>query len=350
MKRVLHLISQLEEGGAQRQLAYVASLTRRYEVEIASLIASPPEILFPYFRNTKIPIHYLSHSNDFYAPEILPAIRKLLTAGNYSLVHCWLYQSIVQGVISCRLESLPCIASPRSMIERLNFGINKLWEKSLIRKTVGMADLALFPSYSAAVEYLDSGWVELSQIRVVQNGVDVENFAPVNGGTALVAVGRLSTEKGYDELEIIAENLHKEFPSLRCVVAGGGKDRSNGNQVEYVGRMDDVRSVLGEAAVFISTSRTEGMSNALLEAQAMGIPSVVRLIGSNSEIVENGVNGFLATTTEEFVQNCTALLKDRALHNKMSLNARSKIARNFSIQTQVEKIESIYDELLSGRK
>lgn len=345
----MHLISQLEEGGAQRQLSYVVSLTREYEVEVACLVASPPDMLFPYFRSTKIPVHYLSHSGDFYAPEILPALRKLCASKQYSLVHCWLYQSIVQGVIACRLESLPCIASPRSMMDRLNFGINKRWEKSLIRKTIRMADLALFPSQSAAVEYLDAGWVEPQRTRVVRNGVDVQSFVPEQGGTALIAVGRQSSEKAYDELEVIVQHLRKDFPQLRCLVAGGGRIRPEGNQIEYLGRIDDVRSVLKDAAVFISTSKTEGMSNALLEAQSMGIPGVVRNIGSNSEIIENGVNGFLAKTNDEFVNSCAALIRDDSLRKRMGENARLKAVNSFSIQTQVRKIELIYDELIFGK-
>ena len=345
MKRVLHLISQLEEGGTQRQLSYVVSRAKQYEMEVASLIASPSDQLFPFFRNTTIPIHYLSHSSDFYAPEILPALRNLLADRSYEILHCWLYQSIVQGVMVSRLLGLPCIASPRSMRDRLLFlGANKKWEKWFVRKTLRKADLVLFPSHSSASDFVDAAWVDPQRVRVVQNGVDCEYFFPGEGGSALVAVGRLSKEKGYEELHEIVRQLRKEFPSMQSLIAGGGTDRQSG--LSFIGSVDDIRTVLQQASVFIHTSRTEGMSNALLEAQAMGIPVVARNLGSNSEIVEDGVTGYLVETTEEFVCACRKLWNDPGLRAEMGRNARKRMVSDFSITQQVGRIEAIYSELL----
>jgi glycosyltransferase involved in cell wall biosynthesis len=203
MGRILHLISQLEEGGAQRQLSYVVSRAKNHEVEVASLIASPPENLFPYFRDCGVPVHFLSYSSDFYAPEILAALQKLLDDRKFGLVHCWLYQAIVQGGIVSRICGVPCLASPRSMLDRMAWGGNKKWEKWFIRKTMRQADLALFPSFSAAIDYVDSGWVAAERARVVQNGVDCEHFHETHGGDALVAVGRISNEKGLEDLREI---------------------------------------------------------------------------------------------------------------------------------------------------
>ncbi|PWT88825.1 MAG: hypothetical protein C5B54_09945, partial [Acidobacteria bacterium] len=131
MARVLHLISQLEEGGAQRQLSYFLAI-KNHEMEIASLIASPPEKVFPFFRNSPVPIHFLSYSNDFYAPEILPNLRTLLKKNNYSLLHCWLFESIIQGVIAARLENIPAIAGIHGLRESLTLGNNKKWEIRMI--------------------------------------------------------------------------------------------------------------------------------------------------------------------------------------------------------------------------
>jgi len=192
---------------------------------------------------------------------------------------------------------------------------------------------------------MDAGWVDPQRVRVVQNGVDCEHFYLREGGHALVAVGRLSAEKGYQELHEIVKRLHGEFPSLQCLVAGGGTGK-DGPDLTCTGSAEDVRTVLLQAAVFIHTSRTEGMSNALLEAQAMGIPAVARNLGSNSEIVEDGVTGYLVRTTDEFVNACRTLWKDPNLRAEMGRKARKRIVSRFSITRQVERIESIYSELL----
>ena len=345
MARILHLISQLEEGGAQRQLSYVISKSRNQDMEIASLIASPPERLLPAFRNPKTPIHFLSRSADFYAPEIIPALKTLLASRNYSMVHCWLFQSIVQGVVISKLLNVPVIASPRSMRTILNLNRNKSWEQRLIRKAHQLADLVLFPSHTVAIDFVDAGWVEPRRARVVQNGVDFDHFEPVEGGDAILNIGRLSNEKAYEDLKPIFQKLREACPDLRFLVAGGGH-APNWDGVEFRGFVDDVRKVLRHAAIYITTSNVEGLSNALLEAQAMGIPAVVRNAGFNSELIEDGVNGYLANTVEDFVRSCVKLWKNPQLRIQMGREARNKIADRFNITGQIAKIDAIYDELL----
>jgi len=347
MGRILHLISQLEEGGAQRLLSNVVTLSKRHQVEVATLISSPSEKLFPFFRNCDVPVHFLSNSADFYNPGILPALRKLLKEQRYSLVQCWLFESIVQGVMACRIENVPVIASPRNMRMLLQLNRHRLWERFLIRKVIPFADLSLFPSYSTAMDFLHAGWVDFQRLRVVRNGVDCAHFQPDGHGNALVAVGRLAAEKGFEFLGKVVRRLRTFFPQLRCIVAGGGRGELP-PELEHVLFADDVRKVYKQAAVYISTSWVEGLSVALLESQAMGIPAVVRRIGPNSEVIDHGVNGFLARSEEEYVSSCKTLMEDADLRSAMGTNARAAALKRFSIEKQVEEMESVHDELIAA--
>jgi glycosyltransferase involved in cell wall biosynthesis len=344
MKRILHLISHLEEGGAQKQLAYLLTFSKQYEHEIASLIASPPEKLNSFFNDSAFPVHFLSQSADFYAPEILPRLDRLLISRSYNVVHCWLYQSIVQGVLAARKARISCIASPRSMHDMFRYEKNKSWEKHLVRRTMSMSDLVLCPSSSVAMDYLDRNWASAERIRVVRNGVDMEHFQPGASTDAVVAVGRATAEKTHGDFESIAQQLKAKHPQVRWIVAGGTETKSNG--IEFVGYQNDIREVLNRAMIYISTSCTEGMSNALLESQAMGIPAVVRYLGSNSEIIQNRVNGFLARELVDFVNYSGALLEDESMRKEMGVKARERMCSDFAIKKQIEKIESIYSELL----
>jgi glycosyltransferase involved in cell wall biosynthesis len=343
MGRILHLISQLEEGGAQRLLSNVIALSDRHQLEVASLISSPESRLFPFFRNCNIPLHFLSNSGDFYYPGILPTLRKLLRERRYNLVQCWLFESIVQGVLACRVENVPCIAFPHNMRLILKLNRHKLWERISIRKAISRADLTLFPSYTTAIDFLHAGWVDLQNIRVAQNGVDCAHFQPAGNGDALVAVGRLSSEKGFEFLANVVRRLRSHFPKVRCIVAGGGKG-SLPHELDHAGYVEDIREVYRSAAVYISTSWVEGLSVALLEAQAMGVPAIVRRIGPNSEVIEHGVNGFLVQSEEDYVLACKELLEDEGLRHSMGAKAREMAVLRFSIEKQIRAMESIHDE------
>ena len=346
MARILHLIPHVEEGGAQRQLSYVLSLAGKHDTEVATLIASSPERTFPYYRRPPVRLHALSYTNDFYAPEILPNLRRLLREGKYSLIHCWMFEAVIQGAIAARMEGAPCLAAPRALLDMLRLGKKKAWEKRMVRKTLSLADLVLFASRTMAADYCSAGWVDPARARVVQNGVDCGHFQPTEGsGEGLVTIGRYSPEKGFDDLALVLRELRKEFPSLECIAAGGG-EHPEMEGIVFTGFMDDVRPALSRGAVYITTSQTEGMSCSLLEAQACGLPVVARNIGSNSEVVQDGVSGFLAGNTSEFADRCRTLLADRDLQKEMGRRARERMVTNFSIQQQVEKIEAIYSELL----
>jgi|GEM_PF-2775573 len=344
MARILHLISQIEQGGAQRQLAYVVA-NQKWDLEIASLIASPKEKLFPFFQHTEVPIHFLSNSNDFYAPEILPSLIKLVRDREYSLIFCWLFQSIVQGLVAARAVQIPCIASPRNMLEHLKRGSFRKWEKLLIRRALWNADRILFPSYSVAMDFIDSGWAQTARSRIIQNGVDTDYFG-LSGkeGNAIVTIGRDAPEKGLEDFESIATNLRTDFATVPFCVAGGKK--AQGSPVELLGHVEDVRPVLERAMIFLNTSIFEGMSNAVLEAQSMGIPVVAKRLGSTSEIVEDGITGLLADNIQDLTSACRKLLNDADLRKEMGRRARERMISRFQIAAQTKKIEALYSELL----
>jgi glycosyltransferase involved in cell wall biosynthesis len=345
MARILHLISQLEEGGAQRQLAYVVSRLSGYQMEIASLINSPEEKLFPFFRNANVPIHFLSDRSDFYAPEILPRLKQLVEKGGYSLIHCWLFEAIVQGLIAARASQIPCIGSPRNVLESLILDSSRKWERLLIHRAVRNVDIAIFPSYSVAADFVDAGWARARSARVILNGVDTEHFIPGNEeGNAVVSVARHTQKKGLEDFQWIAERLKQKNPSLEFLLAGGIP--KSDQTIQYVGHVADVREVFRRASVFVSTSRVEGMGNAILEAQAMGLPVVARPLGPTTEVINDGVNGLFAETREGLLSACEKLIQDRQLRSEMGRKARENTVARFEISAQMKKIEDVYSELL----
>ena len=327
-------------------LSNVVAHASQFEMHVASLIASETDRMMPYFRTAKLPIHFLSYSSDFYAPEILPNLRKLITVNQYDAVHCWLFQAIVQGVMICRSLKIPCIADPQIMRNILSFGMHRKWEQFLIGETLRNSDVVLFNSTSAALDFLEAGVANPGSVRVVRSGVDCDHFTPfLNEGDALVCIGRLAAEKGYYDLRSVLLELHTQFPQLKCLAAGTG-ERPKLDPIEFVGHVDDVRSFLSKGCIYITTSHAEGLSNALLEAQACGLPAIARRIGPNAEVIEHGKTGFLCKTNEEFVKAVRALFTNPELRRTMGNNARARMESRFSITSRAQEFESLYSELL----
>jgi glycosyltransferase involved in cell wall biosynthesis len=196
------------------------------------------------------------------------------------------------------------------------------------------------------VDFLDERWMERDRFRIVRNGVDCDVFKPgPPRGNNMIGIGRISPEKGYDDLAAAVRSLRKRYPDFKCMVAGSGPTEAQ-DGVEFAGPVANVAEFLRNGIIYVSTSRVEGMSNALLEAQAAGLPAVTRRIGGNSEVVRDGVTGFLCGDVDEFVRCIELLYTTPALRERMGAEARKLMLSEFSIAAQVNKLEAVYDELL----
>jgi len=87
----------------------------------------------------------------------------------------------------------------------------------------------------------------------------------------------------------------------------------------------------------------------LIQYMACGLPVVASPVGVNSEIVEHGVNGFLASTEREWRDALATLTGDAALRRRMGAAGRSKVQRNYSLQVYGPKVAALIKGVVEGR-
>ena len=133
-------------------------------------------------------------------------------------------------------------------------------------------------------------------IRVIPNAVDPDKFFPRSrlesrktlrlplSGIIGIAVGSFSTRKGYKKFHKIVEPIK----GLDMIYLGAGPEKPSGKNILYAGEVqhDDVPLWLAAADFFVHPSEAEGSSNAILEALACGLPTVVNDIASNRELLD----------------------------------------------------------------
>ena len=144
----------------------------------------------------------------------------------------------------------------------------------------------------------------------------------------------------------------KRLPSIDFVMAGGG------NLLEQVkARAPKNLSVIGwvDASVFwsavdcaISTSDNEGMPVALIEAQLAGIPVIATDVGSNSEVIENGVTGIVTTRDlEMLVSAVQRLARNASLRAAMGDAARIRALKEFNMENMINAHIEAYAKIMS---
>jgi glycosyltransferase involved in cell wall biosynthesis len=95
-------------------------------------------------------------------------------------------------------------------------------------------------------------------------------------------------------------------------------------------------------------SRTEGQSNALLEAMACGLPVVASCVGGTPEIVSEGKNGLLFETenTSQYASKLATLITSPVIWMQMGMNARDTVLAQANIVTTTHRICDLYQELM----
>lgn len=119
----------------------------------------------------------------------------------------------------------------------------------------------------------------------------------------IVSVGRLQLQKAHDVLIRSFAKFHQEFPHYKLIIYGEGTRRDSlqalirelglEESVSLPGRIKEVPQAIAEAKMFVLTSKFEGMSNALLEAMAVGIPCVSTKVSGSTDLITDHESGLL---------------------------------------------------------
>ena len=218
------------------------------------------------------------------------------------------------------------------------------------RWAYGRCRTVLVPSDATRRLLVDAGF-EPDRLRVWARGVDTDTFTPerrsparraawgVRPDVPIVAyVGRLSREKGLDDLPALSRSLRAHGQAHRLLFVGDGPMRAELEaacpDAIFTGKVphDEVPALVASADVFYFPSRTDTFGNVVLEAQACGVPVIVSDEGGPREGVIHGDTGLICGPGRRFTLAVALelLLRDRARRTHMGLAARrAALARSW---------------------
>jgi glycosyltransferase involved in cell wall biosynthesis len=203
-------------------------------------------------------------------------------------------------------------------------------------------------------------------VVVLEGGVDLSRFLglpAVNERTGPRRVGMVGNLRPIKEPELLvraAAIVCAAHPDVTFHIAGEGELRPYlEKQVRALrlegrfflaGATADVPGFLGNLDVAVLCSRSEGLSNAVLEYMAAGRPIVVTAVGGNVELIEDGVTGLLAPPGDvsSLALAISRLLEDRRLAARLSAAARRRAVERYSHEARVRRFEDFYVELLAN--
>jgi glycosyltransferase involved in cell wall biosynthesis len=195
--------------------------------------------------------------------------------------------------------------------------------------------------------YLESHGVAADRIRLMSSKIELRRFRPMPEARCdyeLILTAQLIARKRVDLFLRIVADLRIRHPHIRAAILGDGPLRAElerladsldiRDHVEFLGFHEDTERYYNRAKVFVLTSSEEGLSLAMLEAMACGLPAVVPAVGDLGDVVRNGVTGYLieASNHQAFVAALSDLLEHEELRRTLADNARSTILNGYSVE------------------
>jgi glycosyltransferase involved in cell wall biosynthesis len=176
-----------------------------------------------------------------------------------------------------------------------------------------------------------------------------------NSKTYLVFVGRLTQIKRPDRLLDIARFLKVKYLDSQLIIVGAGellatiKSESDSESLPmiFLGWRNDVDLILCAADIAILCSDNEGIPLTLIQAAQAGLPIISTDVGSVTDIVAHGINGFLTETKSgALISAAKSLLDDASMRNNFGIAGKKKAQDYFTLEAMVKHHERLYSELI----
>ncbi len=211
--------------------------------------------------------------------------------------------------------------------------------------------------------------IESSRVLTIYNGLDLADWKMVStpakppGDVLIATVGNIRRVKGHDVFVRAAALIAAQLPHVSFSIAGDVLEPDYfaelqklicelnlSDRFHFAGRVTDLQKHLSAADIFVLPSRSEGFSNAIVEAMAASLPVVATDVGGNAEAVQDGVSGLIVPSEDVAALSAaiTRLLSDPVKAREMGAAGKKLAAEKFTTDAMMHQITLVYLSLLTG--
>lgn len=368
MTRVDWLITELNvSGGAENFVARVVPLLRDAGWDVHIITLQKGGKLIDELRAQKVPVTELGVKNKADL-GLLPRLIHYWRIDPPDLIHTHLYHAGLLGRLAGYFLGIKRVVVHQHGVELGRSSLRSL----LDRATAGYTSQYVASCQAVAKILTQREGIPASKIKVIYNGLEASAFClpdnnslpppgwPVADSQAQIlgCVGRLSPEKGQSTFIAAMNQPALKMLNVHAVLIGGGPGRMElenlvhslnlNGRVHFMGEQPSIDAWLPHFNVFVLPSQWEGVSLALLEAMAAGLPIVATAVGGTPEVMIDGQTGSLvpANNPQALALSCARLLSDPILSVQMGVAGQQRVKSRFTIDQTVREIGQLYQTLL----
>lgn len=220
----------------------------------------------------------------------------------------------------------------------------------------------LYPKHKTKFTQIHNGidltWWQSQLLRLTKTDIErikTQTFQAHMDTLILIAIAELHERKGLSYLIEATAQLVKEYPNIKLVIVGEGKERNNleklGDKLKlkanlvFLGRQKNIPQLLSSSDIFILPSaEREAFGFVNLEAMICGLPVVTTKVGGIPEIVKDGETGFLVEpqSAEALKESLKKLIENVELRKSMGEKGKKRAMQNFSAEKMAAQYEAVY--------
>ena len=339
-KRIVHLISELDIGGAEQQLGLIVpQLQKHLDNHVVCMIGHG--VIGQQLQAKGITVHYLDLTGRSDPRSTIRLFRLLKQLQPDVLVTYLIYADLLGRAVG-RAVGIPRIISSQrsSHVGRAYLRIPDILTSPLVS------------SYTVQTHHAATHLPLINQQKkhIIPNAVESHQSSYHSPDSAhhphhltITCVASLKPGKGHTLLLQAAANLKNKGLKFKIALAGHGqlqqvleqqmKNLKLDNTVTFLGLVDDIQGLLAQTDIFVLPTEGEGMSNALLEAMASGLPCITSDIPVNHELIQNQKTGLLFANkdADDLANKLHLLINNQALRQRLGQAAHAHVAQHHNI-------------------
>ena len=236
-------------------------------------------------------------------------------------------------------------------------GVPDMMVQRQLLDVVACADITVARGQRTIDFFLENG--ANGNYHILTAGIDGSYFKPVNSKKEydLVFVGRLTEVKRVDTFLRAVLVVRQSLPTVKAMIIGDGplihdlealtSELGISDNISFLGHCDNVELLIPKARIFVLTSDSEGLSQAMIQAMLCGLPAVASDVGDLNELIDENENGYLIgeRTPEAFAEAIVRILElGEGKMREMSIRARQSAMR-----CDINSVAKNWDRILGGK-
>jgi glycosyltransferase involved in cell wall biosynthesis len=376
MRKIIHIITSLNVGGAEQALKRLLLTTP--DAQRNTLVISLKNLgkIGEGLQSRGFEVVALNMRSFLAFPVGIFRLYRIIRQFQPDIVQTWLYHADLIGGVVAKIAGVKCIIWGIRTTELDSGSKLTAWiRKLLARLSYVIPAKIVCVAEASRKKHIALGY-DPSKMVVIGNGFEVSQMHSTpelraalrlsaglsDGDVVIGTLGRLSQVKGQDVFVRSAGLIAQEYPNVRFLMVGRGLEPVNETLMQWInatgfadrfvlmGERRDVAVVLSAMDIFCLPSRSEGFPNVLGEAMAMGLPCVSTDVGDAGVLL--GDTGILVQKDDyEALAVGLKQMLDMSQDERTALGerARLRVQNEFTLEQTRKKFEAVYAELLASK-